>query len=278
MDKATHMTPLPMHPFSHGSHFRGFGLRNPAQQIHLDPFLSVDHFWMSQPTFAPHPHAGFSAVTYLFDDSETGFVNRDSLGHVLDIDPGSLHWTRAAAGVMHDEAPKVNGRTAHGMQIFVNLPAAYKHEAPGIEHVVQADMPKWQVGDALVQLVFGRYGGHVSPLVPLSQATLLDLAFHGAGLATLTIPANQQGFILMAAAEVRIAEHRVTPETGLAFGQYAAERSITLKADAAARMAVYLGTPICEPVVWGGPFVMTSSEDIAQAQRNYAAGRMGRLA
>jgi redox-sensitive bicupin YhaK (pirin superfamily) len=271
------MTPLPMQAFAHGGHFHGYGLRDQSLQPLLDPFLSVDHFYMSQPTFAPHPHAGFSAVTYLFDDSETGFVNKDSLGHVLDINPGSLHWTRAAGGVIHDEAPQVNGRTAHGMQIFVNLPAAHKHDAPGIEHVVQADMPNWPMGDARGRLVFGSYDGHVSPLVPLSQATLVDLAFAGAGTATLTVPAGQQAFVLMAAGEVTIAGHRVTRDSGLSFGQDRSERTIPVQAVAAARAALYLGTPIREPVVWGGPFVMTSTEEIQQARRDYLAGKMGRM-
>jgi redox-sensitive bicupin YhaK (pirin superfamily) len=259
------MTPLSMHAFGQSKTFQGFGLRDPAVQPLLDPFLSVDHFYMSQPTFAPHPHAGFSAVTYLFDDSETGFVNRDSLGHVLDIDPGSLHWTLAGAGVMHDEAPQDNGQTVHGMQIFVNLPAAHKHDAPTIHHVTQAEM------------VFGSYGSHVSLLVPLSQATLVDLAFAGPGSAAITIPSGQQGFVLMAAGEVIIDGHSVTQQCGLAFGEDMSNRVVTVHANAAARLALYLGTPIREAVVWGGPFVMTSADDIALAQRDFAAGRMGRL-
>ena len=62
----------------HGDGFQAQGIRGDAAV--LDPYLMVDHFRMSQPTFGPHPHAGFSAVTYLFDDAETGFHNRDSRG------------------------------------------------------------------------------------------------------------------------------------------------------------------------------------------------------
>ena len=64
----------------------------------IDPFLGVDHAWISTPTFQPHPHAGFSAVSYLFLDSETGIDNRDSLGNRNHIQPGGLHWTAAGAG------------------------------------------------------------------------------------------------------------------------------------------------------------------------------------
>lgn len=60
-----------------GSHFRAYGLRGMAALI--DHFLGVDHAWMSAPTFPPHPHTGFSAVSYLFLDSKTGINSRDSL-------------------------------------------------------------------------------------------------------------------------------------------------------------------------------------------------------
>lgn len=63
----------------------------------IDPVLNIDWFEMSAPTFPPHPHAGFSAVTYLFADSPNGFINRDSMGETQDIRPGGLHWSRPRA-------------------------------------------------------------------------------------------------------------------------------------------------------------------------------------
>jgi len=80
-----------------GSHFRAFSLRDVDPAL-VDPFLGVDHAWISAPTFPPHPHAGFSAVSYLFLDSETGISNRDSLGNQNLIQPGGLHWTAAGRG------------------------------------------------------------------------------------------------------------------------------------------------------------------------------------
>ena len=74
--------------------FRSFGLRG-LPGFPLDPFLNVDDFRMSQPTFPPHPHAGFSAVTLMLEDSRGAFVNRDSLGDRSRIAPGGVHWTMA---------------------------------------------------------------------------------------------------------------------------------------------------------------------------------------
>jgi redox-sensitive bicupin YhaK (pirin superfamily) len=52
-----------------GSNFRAYGLHGDEAAELIDPFLGVDHAWISAPTFPPHPHAGFSAVSYLFLDS-----------------------------------------------------------------------------------------------------------------------------------------------------------------------------------------------------------------
>jgi hypothetical protein len=37
------------------------------------------------------------------------------------------------------------------------------------------------------------------------------------------------------------------------------------------------GTPLREPIVYGGPFVMTTAEQMRETQRRYARGEMGRL-
>jgi len=67
----------------------------------MDPLIMVDHFVMTQPTFGTHAHAGLSAVTVMFEDSEGAFRNRDSLGNDLDLAPGDLYWFKAARGALH---------------------------------------------------------------------------------------------------------------------------------------------------------------------------------
>ena len=58
----------------------------------MDPLVMVDHFVATEPTFGVHPHAGMSAVSLLFEDSEGLFHNRDSLGNDFDLKPGDLYW------------------------------------------------------------------------------------------------------------------------------------------------------------------------------------------
>ena len=126
-----------LHRMNIGSGFRAYSLRGGEMAEPIDPFLGVDHAWMSAASFATHPHAGFSAVSYLFLDSETGVNNRDSLGMRNLIQPGGLHWAAAGRGVLHDETRAITknrqpgrccdtGCTMPGQPVMVPLPVGRK--------------------------------------------------------------------------------------------------------------------------------------------------------
>lgn len=73
----------------------------------MDPLLMVDHFVMTAPTFEPHLHAGISAVTAMFEDSEGAFLNRDTLGHTIALKGGDLYcWRRRVARRTRKSPPR----------------------------------------------------------------------------------------------------------------------------------------------------------------------------
>jgi len=124
---------------SHGGNFSVHRLDLARLEGFLHPILGFDHFRMNGPTFAPHPHAGFSAVSYVFEDSPGALRNRDSLGHDLTVQPGELLWTQAGSGVIHDEVPATRGAPIHGLQLFVNLSSKNKHIEPRMLHFSQGE-------------------------------------------------------------------------------------------------------------------------------------------
>jgi redox-sensitive bicupin YhaK (pirin superfamily) len=277
-------TLLPMVPFSHGEDFKGFGLRDQSLQRALDPFLSVDHFWMRQPTFAPHPHAGFSAVTYLFDDSQTAFVNRDSLGNQVEIAPGDLHWTRAASGLMHEEVPRQPGLAAHGLQIFVNLASSEKNSTPQVHRLARAEMPRldWPGGHG--QLVFGRYGDQASPLIPESHATMLDITIASNATIEIAIPQQRNVFLMVVSGAVVAGDNAgdnaqaLTTTLGGAVATTTEEATLTVRGGSQdSQIVVFMGEPLAEPVVWAGPFVMNTNAEVIEAKRRFASGAMGTM-
>lgn len=263
-------TPRLLQPQRHrvGAGFQAEGWREPLAL--LDPFIMVDHFRMSEASFAPHPHAGFSAVTYLFDDSATGLVSRDSLGGDYETLPGSLHWTLAGRGVMHDEFPIDAGREAHGLQIFVNLPAEQKLRAPAVMRLTAEQMPRRAgAGWRAVQV----FGGTAELALPWPAALAIVDVEAGAGFEA-TPAAGEQGFAVVVHGSGEAASLPLSAGRALSLPEGSRTR---LQADEALRLAVFSGRPLREPVVRHGPFVMSDEGQIVSALQRFQTGGMGRL-
>ena len=105
----------------------------------LDPFVHMDQ--MGEVDYAPgepkgtawHPHRGFETVTYMIDGT---FQHQDSAGGGGVITNGDTQWMTAGAGILHIEAPPealvTSGGLFHGIQLWVNLPAADKWVPPRV--------------------------------------------------------------------------------------------------------------------------------------------------
>ena len=184
----------PLQRVSHGKHFRAYGLRGVAAQI--DPFIGVDHAWMSAPTFPPHPHAGFSAVSYLFLDSETGVNNHDSIGTRNLIRPGGLHWTTAGRGVVHEEVPAETGKTVHSLQIFVDLPPERKNVEPFPLILEPEDVPVVSLPGVSVRVPIGHFANAASPLTPPTTVTMLDISLNEGAELNVPIAAGDAAFVM----------------------------------------------------------------------------------
>jgi len=139
------------------------------------PVEVLDHFRVSGRPFPPHPHAGFSAVTYVFEDSQASLRSRDSLGNDAVVGPGGLVWTQAGSGLLHEETPAEDGRELHGLQVFVNLSSKNKLVKPQQFRIENQDVPVWRsdAGDR-VRVVVGSFAELSSPLVPAEAFCFLD--------------------------------------------------------------------------------------------------------
>jgi redox-sensitive bicupin YhaK (pirin superfamily) len=245
-----------------------------------DPFIMVDHYRMSQPVFGPHPHAGFSAVTYMFDDAETGFNNRDSRGDSSVIAPGDAHWTVAGAGVVHHEAPVEIGKVAHGLQLFVNLAAKDKHIAPTAIHIPSAAMARIkQISGANVKVAFGRYNDGTQAFEAVkslpTDVSLFDVQIATGKLFSYTVPADTNAFLTVISGSVTICDEEVLEMHAVSFGREGGILEISSTANA--HFALFLGKPLDEPIVQHGPFSMTNQTDILRAIDDYQTGKMGSL-
>jgi redox-sensitive bicupin YhaK (pirin superfamily) len=242
----------PVQRANHGTHFRAYGLRGGAVATLIDPFIGVDHAWMSAPTFPRHRHSGFSAVSYVFLDSETGIRNRDSLENDNLIRPGGLHWMTAGRGVMHEEAPAETGKTAHSLRIFVNLAHGRQSLAPLALNLEPQNVPVVQVPGAKVRVPLGSYLQTRSPLTPPIEVNMLDVSLEDGAKLTVPIGAGQSAFVMPIFGAMLVDGDQFDRDD-LTFPVFLAEaepRTFTVEATkGCAKVAVFSGRPLDWPRV-----------------------------
>lgn len=242
------------------------------------PLALLDNFRVSGAPFGPHPHAGFSAITYVLEDSKVALRSRDSLGNDLEIRPGGMVWLQAARGAQHQEVPVVPGQEMHGAQIYVNLSARNKMAAPKTMFVQPEDVPVWS-DDAgnRVRVLVGSYANLVSPITPVEPYAILDAQIATSVDLPLGQGENTVIYSLAGSADILV-EGRVTslvPQSAVALGDGGA---VKLTANGGpAHLLIMSGPALDEPIVADGPFIMNDAAGIRAAVQRYHAGEMGHL-
>jgi redox-sensitive bicupin YhaK (pirin superfamily) len=193
---------LTMQPMRHGSDFQAWTLRSSSASI--DPYLGVDHAWMGAPTFGAHPHAGMSAVSYVFPDSAGGVHNKDSIGTDNLIRPGGLHWTTAGRGIVHDEVPAETGKVVHSLQIFVDLPRERKTVAPFPLILEPEQVPVVRRPGATVRVLTGAFEGVSSPIQPPTEVAMFHVSLEQGAALAVPLPAGEVMFVMPIEGTVKV--------------------------------------------------------------------------
>src|SRR6476660_2295754 len=142
--------------------FAGVDLRLLDPFVHLDQMGEVDYAPGEPRGTAWHPHRGFETVTYMIDGA---FQHQDSHGGGGLITDGATQWMTAGAGILHIETPPealvMSGGLFHGIQLWVNLPAAEKFTPPAYQSIEgeQVSLLASEDGAALVRIIAGEVAG-----------------------------------------------------------------------------------------------------------------------
>jgi redox-sensitive bicupin YhaK (pirin superfamily) len=249
-----------------------------ALGVYASPLAVLDDFFVEDLPFSAHPHAGFAAVTYVFEDSKGAVRSRTSTGADLLIGPGGIVWTQAGHGVIHEEVPAVRGVELHGLQLFVNLTSEHKMDPPRVLALEGKDVPEWRSDeDDRVRVVVGTFDSVASPLQPDEPFTMLDIELRAHIEFTVTAAQNT---VLYALDGIALVGSDGTSER-LGGGQAVAisRRATTVGLDAAtpSHLLVMSGLAIDEPVVEEGPFLMNDRAQLEATMARYRSGAMGSL-
>jgi hypothetical protein len=226
-----------------------------------------------------HPHRGFETVTIAYQGSVD---HRDSGGHSGTIHPGDVQWMTAASGVVHEEkhgrAFTEAGGTFEMVQLWVNLPKAYKMSAPRYQSITSGQIPRVDLAPgAYARLIAGELQGVQGAAKTFTPVNLFDVRLDAGSRATLTLPEGHNCLIALLRGGVTVnGSAELDGEARIAVLSPSGD-TVELEAKKDSILLLMGGEPIDEPVASYGPFVMNTQAELRQAIEDYRAGKMGRL-
>jgi quercetin 2,3-dioxygenase len=234
----------------------------------FDPFLLFDHFAFNDPAEGPikgfpmHPHRGIETVTYIIQ----GSVNhRDSLGNSGFIGPGDVQWMTAGGGILHEEMPRRGpDGIINGFQLWVNLPASQKMSRPRYQGVEAATIPVFEKEGCRVHVIAGILGDVVGPVTEIAANPIyLDVALEPGATFNVPIPEKKTCLAYIFDGQGVFGDQEVAGVKMVVFGS---GEQVEVKAETSPlRFVLVAGSPIGEPIVPYGPFVMNTMGEIQQA-------------
>jgi redox-sensitive bicupin YhaK (pirin superfamily) len=245
----------------------------------IDPFVNLDDFSMDRPIFRAHPHAGFSAITYIFEDSVGSFVNRWSYGEPQIIGPGAFHWTQAGSGMLHEEVPTVPGTDCHGLQMFVRLPTESELSPPAAFHLDDHEVPEYRSDGARVRILAGSAFGLTSPIDIVNSVTFLDVHLDSGATITVDAPADHNAFVFVIAGESIVETTTLDTHDSAVLAHDGSTITIACPTSSTGCELLYgSGLPLDEEYFSAGPFMLSTEQRLADASDRLRSGDMGRLA
>jgi redox-sensitive bicupin YhaK (pirin superfamily) len=252
-------------------------LVEPGHWADFDPFLVLMEDWMQEPGgFPDHPHRGIETVTLVLDGELRHADNRGISG-VLGAD--DAQWMTAGKGIIHAELPNERA-SSHTLQLWLNLPSQQKMVDSNYQDLLAASAVRVQDDRATMRIISGGVEGVTAPTRNHTPVLFLDMRVEAGGRTAVPVPAAHNGFVYVVEGAARFGAERVPGTAGQVLWldyPHATQGDSTLaaEADTPARFLVVTGTPIREPVVAYGPFVMNSQEQIVQAYRDFHSGLFG---
>jgi redox-sensitive bicupin YhaK (pirin superfamily) len=256
----------------------------PARDRHaVGPWVFLDHFGPfrvkpGEDGVGPHPHAGIETVTYLLSGRNE---HRDSAGHTGIVSAGGAQWMTSGRGIVHAERPLAENDaelTLHGIQLWTSLPRALKTMAPRYQRIGADAIPTVAVEGAVVRVIAGDFAGTPGPAEVLMPLFLwhVRVAPHAAFEAPVAPGFEVAAYVVEG--EARFGEDLLAPAGRMAVFAASGER-IRVENGGGGPLDVMVlgGAPAEGPLVFHGPFVMNSLEQVRAAEIAYRTGRMGRL-
>lgn len=229
-----------------------------------DPILMLDSFDSTNPDdytagFPMHPHRGIETISYVYRGYMT---HKDSIGNEDRIGDGEVQWMTAGSGILHEEKLPAAERLL-GVQLWLNLPAKDKMVNPAYCSIKNSEIEEIELENGKLRLLAGEYEGrkgHLSKYLPLDY---YDLHLNPNTSIVLNTESERSVMVFTLLGDAYISGELVKEKTAvkLTSGDYVEIKA----ADNNAQVLFISSVLLNEPVVWGGPIVMNTKEELKKA-------------
>lgn len=226
-----------------------------------DPILMLDSFDSTNPDdytagFPMHPHRGIETISYVYRGHMT---HKDSLGNEDTIGEGEVQWMTAGSGILHEEKLPASERLL-GVQLWLNLPAKDKMAPPSYHSIKNSEIEEIELENGYLRLLAGEYEkrkGYMSMYLPLDY---YDIHLNSYASIDLKTESERSVMVFTLFGDAYIGDELVKEKTA---AKLTAGDHVEIKAtDKNAQVLFISSTLLGEPVVWGGPIVMNTKEEL----------------
>ena len=159
----------------------------------------------------------------------------------------------------------------------MDLPAELKLADPMTYHMEPDEAPVLAMGDASVRVMVGRLQDVAGPVQPRTECGLWDVTVPGGTRLDLPLVTGWRAFGILTKGQIRGFDVPIQSAAAVRF-RPDADRLTLQAGPEGARLVIFVGRLLHQPLAFAGPFVMSNEAQLVDAQRRFAAGQMGRLA
>jgi redox-sensitive bicupin YhaK (pirin superfamily) len=276
--------------YAHMMDMGGLPVRQPLptnKVDQIDPFILLHHADIKVPVnrkpehggVGPHPHRGFSPVTFIF---KGGVHHRDSRGNNSVIYAGGAQWMNAGMGIIHSERPpqdihEIGGRQEI-IQLWINTPGKNKMDQPAYFPISGDGVPKKISDDGEITLnVFsGEILGVKGPVPSQAVVNAATLEIKKGGKIEIPLPESHNVLLYLLDGKLNVDGFGMVEGLHIVHFKNDGE-GIRIQGLENTRALLLSGEPLHEKLAKHGPFVMNSETQILEAMRDYQMGKMGVL-
>ncbi|MDO1451849.1 pirin family protein [Rhodocytophaga aerolata] len=252
----------------------------------IGPFVFLDHIIpkvhpsVIKSGTGAHPHRGIATLSYILEGEDAHF---DSAGNYAKVYSGGIQWMKAGNGILHDETLNVDSRTGtnrtHAFQFWINLPSKNKVEKPEYLAIQREEVPQKELPNesGWIKVIVGDYQDLHSRIPSYSEQFLFHIHLELGKSFTISMDEKVEAAAFLPTHNTLLNDAQFGAGEFVEFDKNAGEIVIENKLQEAIDILLFGGEPYTEPIVAEGPFVMNSQAEIAQAYRDYFAGKYGEI-